>query len=254
MPERRYSKYTREKTWAALHSQHTNAGYALVPYSATNNSIALIRCASAAQVEEVQRDLLLNHEQECRDFYSLCLVPNKASASPAQEQEEKPPEADKLKVPECLQKAGYAVILAKSSEYHYYHLEDRTELKLVICGLHDSYLHLPVWEMRSNKRYPPRETAISITDPDFDRIRRTQFGHNILLGALVCGDQAAIKFASKLKHPTGWRMRNEAQDLQQHRYKGRHLAFMTEDERVEKGEKIRQGVLAYWRRKKGLSA
>lgn len=234
MPERRYSKYTREKTWAALHSQHTNAGYALVPYSATNNSIALIRCASAAQVEEVQRDLLLNHEQECRDFYGLRHTPDKA--------------------PECLQKAGYAVILAKSSEYHYYHLEDRTELKLVICGLHDSYLHLPVWEMRSNERYPPRKTAVSITDPNFDKIRRTQFGHNILLGALVCGDQAAINFASKLKHPTGWRLRNEAQDLQQHRYKGRHLAFMTEDERIEKGEKIRQGVLAYWRRKKGLSA
>ena len=43
MPERPYSRYTRAKTWAALYSQHINAGYALVPYSATNNSIAVIR-------------------------------------------------------------------------------------------------------------------------------------------------------------------------------------------------------------------
>lgn len=237
MPERKHSKYTREKTWAALHSQHTNAGYALVPYSATNNSIAMIRCtpATAEKVEEVQRDLLLNHEQECREFYGLRHTPDKA--------------------PACLRDARYAVILAKSSEYHYYHLDDHTELKLVICGLHDSYLHLPVWEMRSNKRYPPRETAVSITDPSFDQIRRTAFGHNILVGALVCGDQAAIKYVKdKLKHPTTWRLRKEVQDIQLHRYKGRHLHFMTEDERVAKGENIRQGVLAYWRKKKGLSA
>jgi hypothetical protein len=243
MPERRYSKYTREKTWAALHSQHSNAGYALVPYSATNNSIALIRCASPARVEDVQLDLLLNHEQECKDFYGKILSFDNGDIHYTPEN-----------APECLQNARYAVILAKSSEYHYYHLENRIELKLVICGLHDSYLHLPVWEMRSNKRYPPRETAVSINDPGFDKIRRTQFGHNILLGALVCGDQDAISFVKDLKHPTGWRIRNEAQDIQQHRFKGRHLAFMTEDERIAKGEKIRQGVLAYWRRKKGLSA
>ncbi len=47
MAERPYSRYTRASTWAALFSQHLNAGYALVPLSATNNRIAVIRCKDA---------------------------------------------------------------------------------------------------------------------------------------------------------------------------------------------------------------
>ena len=46
MAERPYSRYTRAKTWAALYSQHLNAGYAWVPFSRTNNSIAVISCAT----------------------------------------------------------------------------------------------------------------------------------------------------------------------------------------------------------------
>jgi hypothetical protein len=47
MAERPYSRYTRASTWAALFSQHLNTGYALVPLSATNNRIAVIRCKDA---------------------------------------------------------------------------------------------------------------------------------------------------------------------------------------------------------------
>ncbi len=65
--------------------------------------------------------------------------------------------------PAMLAKARQAVVLARSSDYYHYHLRDHIDFKLVICGLHDSYLHLPVWETSTNKRYKARETALSMT-------------------------------------------------------------------------------------------
>ena len=57
MTERQFSQYSRNKTWAALYSQHINAGYALVPLSATNNSIDVIRCQSADEVVQTMKKL-----------------------------------------------------------------------------------------------------------------------------------------------------------------------------------------------------
>ena len=46
MTERPHSRYTREKTWAALYNQHVNACYAIIPNSKTHNSIDLLKCAT----------------------------------------------------------------------------------------------------------------------------------------------------------------------------------------------------------------
>jgi hypothetical protein len=229
MAERPYSRYTRENTWAAVYSQHINAGYALVPYSATNNSIAVIRCKDAKETQVTMR-ALLEHASECEAFYATKQTPEKA--------------------PAIIARARHAVVLARSSDYYHYHLADHTEFSLVICGLHDSYMHLPVWEMRTNQRYEPRQTAVAITSPDFDRIRCTQFGHTILLAAFAEGDQAAISFVKQLPPRTQSRMNREKDELQGKRYRGRPLAFLTEAKRREIGSKISEGLRHYHERKR----
>jgi hypothetical protein len=111
MAERPYSRYTRARTWAALYSQHLTAGYALVPLSATNNSIAVISCLDTKNAnQDLAKDtqdmanLLLKHEEECAAYYSRKLTPDQA--------------------PAILAKARQAVLLARSSDYYHYHLED----------------------------------------------------------------------------------------------------------------------------------
>src|SRR5882724_7313759 len=76
MAERPYSRYTRARTWAALHSQHLNAGYAIVPSSKTNNSIVVINCKDPNQSgQDIARDTqlkeeeLLPHTKEIATYY-----------------------------------------------------------------------------------------------------------------------------------------------------------------------------------------
>lgn len=232
MAERPYSRYSRVKTWAALYSQHINACYALVPYSATNNSIAVIRCKSPEETQAKMRDLLA-YAEECANHYA-----RKHTADQA---------------PTVLAKARHAVVLARSSDYYHYHLDDHADFALVVCGLHDSYLQLPIWEMRTNQRYDARVTAVSISSPAFNQVRCTQFGHTILLGALLNSDAAALAFQKTLKKSTRTRIRKEVQELQESRYRGRPLAFLTEAERREIGNKISEGLRGYHEQKR-LSA
>ncbi len=228
MVERPHSRYTRDRTWAALYSQHINAGYALVPYSLTNNSIAVIRCKSPEEVQVTMQELF-KHAEECAAFYESKQTPDQA--------------------PAFLEKARQAVILAKSSDYYHYHLSDYPEFHLVVCGLHDSYLHLPVWEMRTNQRYKPRETALAITSSEFEQKSKTQFGHNILVGALLNGDAEAKTFKEQLPLWTQRRLTKKVRELQSMRYQGRPLAFLTDAKRREIGKKISEGLKRYHEQK-----
>lgn len=226
MSEQVYRRYTREKTWEALYCQAVNACYALVPHSTTNNSIWLLRCRSPEETQE-RLHFLLAHEQECAAFFASRQTPEHA--------------------PTYLKYAGEAVVLAKSSDYWRYHLADRPHIALVVAGLHDSYLHVPVWETSTNRRYAARETALKIGSLGFEQARgRGQtLGHAILLGALAAGDQAALAYLKKLPARTRRRMRAEADALQAERYRGRPLAFHTESERMAIGSKISAGLLRY---------
>lgn len=224
MHERPYSRYSREKTWAALYSQHIAACYALVPYSLTNNSIAVIRCSSPQETAATARELL-TMAQECDRFYTG----------------QEPPE----QAPALLQRARHAVVLARSSDYYRYHLADHPQFRLVICGLHDSYLHLVVWETSTNRRYEARQTRLAIAAPEFASARMTPTGHSILLGALFCGDQQALAYLSTLPERTQRRIKHEVRILQETRYRGRPLAFLTAAQRAEVGHKISQGLRRY---------
>jgi hypothetical protein len=229
MPERPYARYTREKTWSALHSQAINACYALVPYSATNNSIWLMRCETP---EETQATMarLLSYQSEIEAFFARRQTPDK-----------KPP---------SLKGAGEAVVLARSSDYWRYNLSERPGIALVVCGIHDSYLHIPVLEMRSNRRYAARETAISLNQ--FKLVKGSQERHNIIVAALAAGDKAALAFLATLPERTQRRLRQDALILQHEHYRGRPLAFHTESERQAIGAKISAGLILYHARKKAI--
>jgi hypothetical protein len=148
----------------------------------------------------------------------------------------------------CLQRVRHAVVLARSSDYYRYHLTDHPAFRLVICGLHDSYLHLVVWETSTNRRYNVRETRLAIAAPEFARERMTPTGHSILLGALLCGDRQALVFLSTLPERTQRRIKHDVRTLQQTRYRGRPLAFLTAAQRAEVGSKISQGLHRYYAR------
>lgn len=238
MTERPYARYTREKTWAALYSQSVNACYALVPNSVTNNSIWLMRCKAPEQTQETMASLL-THADEIEAFFA---------DKPLKKRGEDywPIFAQWLiQKPACLKNAGEAVVLARSSDFWRYHLEDQPGLALVVAGQHDSYLHLPVWETSSNRRYAPRETTLKIGSPEFERARRSQQGHNTLLSAIAAGDQTALAYLKRLPDRTRRRIRQEADALQSERYRGRPLAFHTESERQAIGAKISAGLIRY---------
>lgn len=229
MSERRYARYTRRKTWAALYSQAVNACYAIVPYSSTNNSIWLIRCNTPGETQSAMIRLL-GQSDEIEAFFTG----NQAS----------------INRPQSLRNAGEAVILAKSNDYYHYHLAERSTLALVVAGQHNSYLHLPVWETRSNKRYEARETAFKIGSPEFACIRSTQLGHTILIAALASGDQKALSYLATLPARTKRRIHNEVIAFQNQNYRGQPLAFHTESERLAIGAKISQGLRRYHDRKR----
>ncbi len=249
MPEHPYARYTREKTWQALYGQAINACYALVPNSATNNSIWLLRCKSPEETQETMARLLaLTSEIEaffaCKPLYNR----NEDNDWPLYTQWLK-------QKPASLKSAGEAVVLARSSDFWRYHLEDQPGLALVVVGQHDSYLHLPCWETSSNQRYAPRETALTLGSPQFDqaRGRGRQLAHTILVSALAAGDQVALAYVkekSRIPERTQRRLRQEADALQSEQYRGRPLAFHTDAQRQVIGAKISAGLIRYHQRRR----
>jgi hypothetical protein len=235
MTERPHSRFTRAKTWAALYNQHINACWAWIPYSATNNSIALVKCATPDETQAVQR-ALLDEGDACESYYGRKLTSDKAPSI-------------------IRDREQHAIILARSSDYHHYHLADFHQFRLVICGQHDSYLHLPVWETSTNRQYQARETSISILAPQFKEVRSTKFGHKIFLGALISGDKSAIVLRDDpvfLPERSRRRIINEVNNIQRTRYRGRPLAFLTESEQREIGNKISAGLRRYHAQKRSI--
>ena len=222
-----YSLYSREKTWAAIYCQHINAGYALVPHSATNNSIFVIRCGNPKDTAAKEEELA-KQEALCRAYFGKPTRP----------------------APPLLAKAYEIVVLAKSSDFYRYHLGDELpgvpDFKLVACGLHDSYLPVYVWELRSNKRYEPRTTSLVIGAEEFTKQRYTQYGHNVLIGAAMDGDMTAMEYLAKLPPRTQRRLRREIRLLQATRYKGRPLSFNSDDTRKQHGANISKGLKRYY--------
>ncbi len=229
MAERRYSRYTRERTWLALVNQIENTQYCIVPYSRTTNGVSLVRIREAEENRNQAQKLLDEYEHEMERWQAGQLAAE----------------------PTLTRKRIEAVILARSSDYYHYHLlEYGPDIDLIICGLHDAYCLLPVLEMKTNRRYAARETSLDIQAPEFAEIRKTEYGHAILLTALVKGDQGALDFLNRrgtdgtflISVSTRNRIKREVVDLQTKVYRGRPLAFMTKEEAEKHAAKISEGM------------
>jgi hypothetical protein len=100
-----------------------------------------------------------------------------------------------------------------------------------------------------NRRYNVRETRLAIDAPEFaQQDTMTSRGHSILLGKLLCGDRQALAFLAGLPERTQRRIKHEVRILQETRYRGRPLAFLTAAQRAEVGSKISQGLHRYYAR------
>lgn len=136
-----------------------------------------------------------------------------------------------------------AIILARSSEWYKYSLncQDvwRHGIELVVAGTHDSCLPVPVQALDHPKWYEPMRTrikgdegqAITVTSTDekghpndkFDTMRRSKYGHDIFIGALMCGRDDAIARLATMRESTVLRIKAELKTLHKRR-EGRPIA------------------------------
>ncbi|SRR5579884_3432648 len=116
-----------------------------------------------------------------------------------------------------------AVVLARSSDWYYYSLNcvERWKhgISCVVCGTHDSCLEIPALALDTLRWYEPGVMRVKSLEPKLDNQgkpvdsfeirRKSQYGHNVLIGALMCGRSDAIKRLQSL--PSSTRFRIEAQ-------------------------------------------
>lgn len=131
-----------------------------------------------------------------------------------------------------------AVVLARSSDWYHYSLNFplwQHGCTSVVCGTHDSCLPVPVLALDAMRWYTkneirdifgtlqPQYDANDKPIPDtFDRARKTIYGHNMLIGALMCGRQDAIARLQTLPDRTRYRVEAELRKLHTRR-QGRPL-------------------------------
>jgi hypothetical protein len=127
-----------------------------------------------------------------------------------------------------------AVILARSADWYYYSLNTYAHtLTCVVCGTHDSCLNLPVLAMDTGRWYAPKkirddfgklepqwEQASQPMTDRWEQARKTQYGHNILIGALMQERPDAIARLKTFKDST--RRRYEAKLKELHRRRVGH--------------------------------
>ena len=131
-----------------------------------------------------------------------------------------------------------AVILARSSDWYVYSLNYplwKHGITAVVCGTHDSCLPIPVLALDSMRWYTPKELR-DIFGPlqpqynenkkpipdSFDQARKSHYGHNMLIGALMCGLSEATARLQSLPGRTRFRIEAEVRQLHTRR-QGRPL-------------------------------
>lgn len=136
----------------------------------------------------------------------------------------------------------WAVILARSSEWYRYNLNTYHHgIEAAIVGTHDSCVSVPVLAMDSLEWYEPYKTRfeqslpptkeLRLADhPDkFELMRRSRYGHSVLVGALIVGRKEAIDRLMTLPASTRYRIEAEVRFLR-HRRPGRPLKLWDEEE------------------------
>lgn len=121
-----------------------------------------------------------------------------------------------------------AVILARASDWYTYSLNYplwKHGITAVVCGTHDSCLPIPVLALDAMRWYGPKEMRTifgSIDSESFEKARKSHYGHNMLIGALMCGKEDAIAKLQSLPDRTRYRIESELRQLHTRR-QGRPL-------------------------------
>jgi hypothetical protein len=129
----------------------------------------------------------------------------------------------------------WAIILARSSEWYKYCLNTyNSGMEAAIVGTHDSCVAVPVLAMDSLEWYEPYTTrfeqslvpspGLRLPDrPDrFERLRRSHYGHCVLVGALIVGRREAAERLMTFPPRTRRAIEAEVKRLR-HRRPGRPL-------------------------------
>jgi hypothetical protein len=121
-----------------------------------------------------------------------------------------------------------AVILARSSDWYLFSLniaEWNHGITAVVCGTHDSCIDRPVLALDAMKWYPAlkmRAIFGPIDSETFDQARKSHYGHNMLIGALMVGREDALAKLQSLRPSTRYRIESEIRTLHTRR-QGRPL-------------------------------
>ena len=131
-----------------------------------------------------------------------------------------------------------AVILARSSDWYKYCLNYplwKHGMTACICGTHDSCLPVPVLALDTMKWYEPLkmrglfgtlqptlDAKGEIVPDAFDKGRKSHYGHNMFIGALMCGREDARTRLNAMKPSTRYRIETELRQLHTRR-QGRPL-------------------------------
>jgi hypothetical protein len=167
--KRRYTRYTQNDTYRALHAHQDQLGVHIVAESISGNSLTV----KSKQYGELR-----------------------------------------------------AVVLAKSSHWYRYSLNAMTwehGLQAAIVGTHDSCLPVRVLAMDSLDWYEPYAIRFQIapsempTADPFEQRRKTQYGHNVLLGAFICGRPDAVERVLTLPLRTQQRIEAQKRKLMKRR-------------------------------------
>lgn len=125
-----------------------------------------------------------------------------------------------------------AVILARASDWYKYSLncQDRWKhgITALVCGTHDSCVPVPVLALDQLKWYEPKELRIAsmavlsvdakgYANDAFDEFRRGLYGHNMLIGALMCGREDANQRFGCMRESTRLRIETKLRKLHQRR-------------------------------------
>ena len=194
MAERRYSHYKQEDVWAQLYQLQARVGVLVHDGTVYGHSVYLSR-----QKAREQR----HHTDDVWE-----------------EQSQK------------------AVVLARSSDWYTYSLNCverfKHEIDVVVCGTHDSCLDRPVLALDSLRWYEPFKMRLDSLEPTkqrdahgrptdaFEQRRKSHYGHNMLIGALMCGRPDALKRLESLRPSTRLRVEAELRRLHMRR-RGRPL-------------------------------
>jgi hypothetical protein len=96
----------------------------------------------------------------------------------------------------------WAILLARSSEWYRFNLNTyNSGIEVLIAGTHDSCVSVPVLAMDTLEWTEPYKTRFEYSLPPpkdstredtFARFRKSPYGHQVLVGALIVGRKEAI--------------------------------------------------------------